>query len=110
MLVTGFGYEHGSNWEKNMRLFQEFTDITQGVRRLGAAAVDLCHVACGKVDGFWEFDLNPWDVSAGILIVERAGGKIRKMNGDKYSIYDNQIMAANGHIDEEMIKVFKDII
>ena len=110
LLVTGFGYEHGSNWKKNMRLFQEFTDITQGVRRLGAAAVDLCHVACGKVDGFWEFDLNPWDVSAGILIVERAGGKIRKMNGGKYSIYDNQIMAANGHIDEEMIKVFKDII
>ena len=93
-----------------MRLFQEFTDITQGVRRLGAAAVDLCHVASGKVDGFWEFDLNPWDVSAGILIVERAGGKIRKMNGGKYSMYDNQIMAANGHIDEEMIKVFKDII
>ena len=58
LLVTGFGYEHGSNWEKNMRLFQEFTDITQGVRRLGAAAVDLCHVACGKVDGFWEFDPN----------------------------------------------------
>ena len=72
LLVTGFGYEHGEKWEANMSLFKLFTDKTQGVRRLGAAAIDLCHVACGIVDGLWEFDLHPWDTAAGILIVSRS--------------------------------------
>ena len=66
LMVTGFGYEHGENWEKNMGLFRHFTDITQGVRRLGAAAIDMCHVACGKADAYWEYDIKPWDIGAGI--------------------------------------------
>ncbi|NQV37444.1 MAG: inositol monophosphatase, partial [Candidatus Marinimicrobia bacterium] len=85
LLVTGFGYEHGEKWHKNMELFKYYTDITQGVRRLGAASVDLCHLACGQVDGFWEFDLHPWDTAAGILIVEEAGGNVTGMNGENYS-------------------------
>lgn len=103
LYVTGFGYKHGELWERNMVLFKRFTDIGQGVRRLGAAAVDLCHIASGKVDGFWEFDLHPWDTAAGLLIVEEAGGKVTKMDGSTYSIYDNEILATNGIIHQLMI-------
>lgn len=104
LLVTGFGYQHGERWERNMVLFKRFTDICQGVRRLGAAAVDLCHIASGKVDGFWEFDLHPWDSAAGILIVSEAGGKISKMDGFEYSIYDKEILVSNGLLHDQMIK------
>ena len=104
LLVTGFGYQHGESWERNMVLFKRFTDICQGVRRLGAAAVDLCHIASGKVDGFWEFDLHPWDSAAGILIVSEAGGKISKMDGFEYSIYDKEILVSNGLLHDQMIK------
>ncbi len=110
LLVTGFGYEHGEHWAKNMRLFQHFTDKTQGVRRLGAAAVDLCHVASGKVDGFWEFDIKPWDTAAGILIATESGCIVTQMNGSDYSIYDNNILVANPKIHSEMIKEIKSVI
>jgi myo-inositol-1(or 4)-monophosphatase len=98
LLVTGFGYQHAESWQANMELFKHFTDVTQGVRRLGAAAVDLCHVALGCVDGFWEFDLHPWDTAAGMLIVQEAGGKITRLDGEPYSIYDRQLLATNGKI------------
>ena len=103
LLLTGFGYEHGELWERNMALFKYFTDKTQGVRRLGAAAVDLCHVASGKVDGFWEFDLKPWDSAAGILIAQEAGCVVSQMDGSDYSVYDNNILVANPNIHREMI-------
>ncbi len=108
LLVTGFGYEHGDVWERNMKLFKHFTDITQGVRRLGAAAVDLCHIASGKVDGFWEFDLHPWDTAAGILIVKEACGIVTKMDGSPYSIYNNEILATNSLIHQKMVDKLKD--
>ncbi len=104
ILVTGFGYDHNENWHRNMELFKSFTDITQGVRRLGSAAVDLCHVARGVVDGFWEYDLHPWDTAAGILLVREAGGIVTKMNGEPYSIYDDSILATNGLLHQEMKK------
>ena len=110
LLVTGFGYEHGEKWSANMELFKQFTNITQGVRRLGAAAIDLCHVATGKVDGYWEFDIKPWDTCAGLLIVQEAGGKITKMDGSKYSIHHPQILATNLNIHSEMLKVTKPVI
>ena len=91
-----------------MKLFKHFTDITQGVRRLGAAAVDLCHVASGKVDGFWEFDLHPWDTAAGILIVKEAGGMVTNMDGSTYSIFNNEILATNGLIHQKMVDQLKD--
>jgi len=96
LLVTGFGYEHGEKWKANMKLFQKLTDLTQGVRRLGAASVDLCHVALGIVDGFWEFDLHPWDTAAGILILTEAGGNVTQMDGKQFSIYEDNILATNG--------------
>ena len=109
LLVTGFSYDHNDNWAFNMKLFKEFTDITQGVRRLGAAAIDFCHTAIGHVDGFWEFDLNPWDVAAGILIANQAGAKVSKLNGDKYSIYDKEVLVTNGHIHQDMINVISEL-
>ena len=109
LLVTGFSYNHNENWNLNIEYFKKFTDITQGVRRLGSAAVDLCHTAIGHVDGFWEFDLKPWDVAAGVLIAKRAGANISKLNGDKYSIYDDEILVTNGLIHQDMIKVFKEL-
>ena len=104
LLVTGFGYNHDDNWDTNMKLFRHFTDITQGVRRSGSAAIDLCHVASGKVDGFWEFDLKPWDTAAGIIIAKEAGCKITTMHGESYSIYDNNILVADKKIHNQMQK------
>lgn len=103
LFVTGFGYEHHELWESNMELFKKFTDIGHGVRRLGAAAVDLCHLASGKVDGYWEYDLHPWDTAAGMLIVQEAGGKVTKMNGEKYSISENEILASNHGLHQQML-------
>ncbi len=105
LLVTGFGYEHGPLWNANMELFKTLTHRTQGVRRLGSAAVDLCHVARGILDGFWEFDLHPWDSAAGIVILQEAGGRVTRMDGEPYSIFDRQILATNGHIHGEILDI-----
>ncbi|MBC8400470.1 MAG: inositol monophosphatase [Candidatus Marinimicrobia bacterium] len=104
LLVTGFGYVHDAAWQANMELFKHFTDLTQGVRRLGAAAVDFAHLASGKVDGFWEFNLHPWDTAAGVLLVEEAGGNITRMDGEKYSVYDKQMLASNGCLHSDLLK------
>ncbi len=95
LFVTGFGYDHDEAWEANMNLFKMFTDQSQGVRRLGAASVDLCHVASGKVDGFWEFDLHPWDTAAGFVIVREAGGMVTQMDQSSFSIFDKNILVSN---------------
>ncbi|RLM79748.1 pentatricopeptide repeat-containing protein [Panicum miliaceum] len=74
LLVTGFGYEHDDAWTTNINLFKEFTDISRGVRRLGSAAADMSHVGLGITEAYWEYRLKPWDMAAGVLIVEEAGG------------------------------------
>ncbi|KAG5621912.1 hypothetical protein H5410_007130 [Solanum commersonii] len=84
LLVTGFGYEHDDPWATNMELFKEFTDVSRGVRRLGAAAVDMCHVALGIAEAYWEYRLKPWDMAAGVLIVEEAGGTVSCMDGEVF--------------------------
>ena len=103
LLVTGFGYDHGDNWTLNMDLFKHFTDITQGVRRLGAASIDICHVASGKVDGFWEYDLKPWDTAAGIIIARESGCKITDMKGNDHNLNDDSILITNRRIHNEVI-------
>ncbi|KAK9846510.1 hypothetical protein WJX81_005689 [Elliptochloris bilobata] len=95
LLVTGFGYEHDEAWAANLELFKHFTDVTQGVRRLGAAAVDLCHVALGIVDGYWEYRLKPWDLAAGVLIAEEAGALVTTMDGEPFSVFSRSVLAAN---------------
>ena len=106
LLITGFGYQHGELWEKNMYFFKRFTDKCHGVRRLGSAAIDICHVATGQADGFWEYDLSPWDSAAGILIAKEAGCMISQLNGAEYNIYKNNILVTNGIIHKEMLEEF----
>ena len=75
------------------------------MRRAGSAAIDLCYVASGRFDGFWELYLSPWDTAAGLVIVEEAGGKVTKLDGSMYSIYDKEILASNSKIHSKMKKI-----
>lgn len=104
LLVTGFGYEHDSPWLTNMNLFREFTDISRGVRRLGAAAVDMCHVALGIAEAYWEYRLKPWDMAAGVLIVEEAGGTVTCMDGRKFCVFDRSVLVSNGVLHEKLLE------
>lgn len=104
LLTTGFGYKHGILWQKNMKLFKHLTDLTQGVRRLGAAAIDICHVADGKIDGFWEYDLYPWDTAAGILIAKESGCVVSNICGEKYNLnIDKNIIVSNPYIYKKLL-------
>lgn len=107
LLATGFPHDKKSSKIMNFKNFERLTIATQGVRRGGAAAMDLCYVAAGKLDGFWEIKLNPWDVAAGTLILKEAGGKITAFKGKKFDLYGSQIVATNGHIHKELIKHLK---
>ena len=104
LLATGFPYDKKTSRLNNFKNFANLTLRTQGVRRDGAAALDLCYVACGKLDGFWEVRLSPWDVAAGTLIVQEAGGKITDLKGNDYNIFNDKIVASNGFIHSELIK------
>jgi myo-inositol-1(or 4)-monophosphatase len=102
-LVTGFPYKWPDRGIHPIKVFERM--IMQGlpVRRLGSAAIDLCWVACGRFDGFWEYNLNPWDIAAGYLIVQEAGGKITNFDGNPYTIYDKETLATNGYIHDDML-------
>ncbi len=104
-LCTGFMHEVEWMVEANIRHFGNFIRRARAVRRDGSAALDLCYVACGRFDGFWELGLNPWDTAAAVLIVKEAGGHLCKFNGDAYSIYDKEILATNSIIDEQMMEI-----
>ena len=107
LLITGFPYDKKTSKMNNLKNFSNLTLITHGVRRDGAAALDLCYVACGRVDGYWELKLSPWDVAAGVLILEEAGGKVTGFKGKKYNIFNNKIVATNGFIHKELLKNLK---
>ena len=95
LLVSGFGYDHDEAWALNMDFFRHFTHVSRGVRRLGAASVDLCQVALGLTEAYYEFYLKPWDVCAGILIVEESGGQVRTMDGRPYTVFDKSMICCN---------------
>jgi myo-inositol-1(or 4)-monophosphatase len=105
LLATGFPYDIGSSKENNLGYFERFAKKARGVRRAGSAALDLCYLACGRFDGFWELKLSPWDTAAGKLIVKEAGGKVTDFRGREYSIYDKYILASNRKIHNQMIRV-----
>lgn len=105
LLCTGFTHENEWMVEENLIHFANFIKRAQAVRRDGSAALDLCYVACGRYDGFWELGLNPWDTAAGSLILKEAGGKITDFNGREFSIYSEELLATNGIIHKEMLDV-----
>ena len=109
LLVTGFAYDVHTVSDNNLKEFCQFTLRARGLRRTGSAALDLCYVACGRFDGFWERGLHPWDTAAGTLIVEEAGGKVSNYGGQPFSIYGKEIVASNGIIHQEMVSVLQEI-
>lgn len=105
LLATGFPYDIGNSREDNLNYFRRFAKTARGVRRAGSAALDLCYLACGRFDGFWELKLHPWDTAAAKIIVEEAGGIITDFQGGKYSVYDKYILAGNRKIHTRMKKI-----
>jgi myo-inositol-1(or 4)-monophosphatase len=108
LLVTGFTSAVERRTPALVSRFARCLDTAQGVRRLGSAALDLCFVACGRFDGFWEEYLNPWDTAAGALIVEEAGGRVTDFDGGAYRMEGAQILATNGKIHAHMISLLSD--
>ena len=107
LLVTGFAYDIRETPNNNLDHFVRFALKAQGLRRTGTAALDLCYVANGRFDGFWEVALNPWDMAAGIVILEEAGGKVTNFKGKTHSIYEKELVASNGRIHEAMLNVLQ---
>lgn len=107
-LVTGFPYHFDREQKDITQIFTKLVSQGLPIRRLGAAAIDLCWVACGRFDGFWEYKLQPWDVAAGYLMVEEAGGKLSNFKGEKSSIWDAETLATNGKIHDALLAILKD--
>jgi myo-inositol-1(or 4)-monophosphatase len=108
LIATGFPSQKRHR-SPNVHFYQEFTLRSHGVRRAGSAALDLAYVACGRLEGFWEIKLNPWDTSAGFLLVEEAGGKITRFDGSKFKLDSEEVFATNGLIHGEMQQLFQDM-
>jgi myo-inositol-1(or 4)-monophosphatase len=108
LLVTGFPYDLSTNSRNNIDHFIAFLYKAQAVRRDGSAALNLCYVAAGRFDGFWELKLNAWDTAAGVIVLEEAGGKITGLKGEPFGIYKGQVVASNGLIHNEMLRVLEE--
>ena len=104
-LVTGFPYTYINSDNGPLQVFERFIRKGVPVRRLGSAAIDLCWVAAGRFDGFYEHKLQAWDSAAGFLMVEEAGGRVTDFDGKPYSPYQHRILATNGHIHDEMLDI-----
>jgi myo-inositol-1(or 4)-monophosphatase len=102
LLVTGFPYDRVERVDHYMEVFGALLKGSQGVLRWGSASIDLCHVACGRLEAFWEENLHPWDTAAGELIVREAGGRVTRFDGAPYSIFARDMLASNGRIHEQM--------
>ena len=110
LLVTGFAYDIRETRNNNLNHFARFALKVQGLRRTGTAALDLCYVAAGRFDGFWEVKLNPWDMAAGVLILREAGGRVTDFAGTTHSIYGQELVASNGPLHQAMIDVLQEDI
>jgi myo-inositol-1(or 4)-monophosphatase len=104
LIVTGFPYDFKGkpNFSRHLT---DFLYHARGVRRDGSAAIDMAYVACGRFDGFWEEGLNPWDMAAGVLLIEEAGGQVTRYDGSKFSIYDPPMLASNGLVHSQMAAI-----
>jgi len=105
LLATGFPYDIRESKNNNLDYFNSMAVNVQAIRRAGAAALDLAHLAAGRFDGFWELKLKPWDTAAGCLLVTEAGGVISDIAGKKWNLYSPDLLASNGLIHKQMIKV-----
>ncbi|HVM94541.1 MAG TPA: inositol monophosphatase family protein [Terriglobales bacterium] len=108
LIGTGFP-SHKRHKNPNIYFYHHLTLRSHGVRRAGSAALDLCNVAAGRYEGFWEFNLNPWDTAAGVLIVEEAGGRVTDFAGGPFQIESRETLASNGHIHDELLGEFRAI-
>ena len=105
LLCTGFPYSIRDRRERQVQVFSKFLGRARAVRRLGSAALDLCYVAAGRFDGFWEEQLHPWDIAAGALIVEEAGGRVTDFANDPIDLFGGQIVVSNGRLHEQVLAV-----
>ena len=108
ILVTGFAYDRRETKDNNYAEFCYLTHLTQGVRRSGSASIDLTDVACGRLDGYWERGLSPWDITAGIIILREAGGDVTAYDGSPVDINSGRLLATNGLIHESLSKALKE--
>jgi myo-inositol-1(or 4)-monophosphatase len=108
LIATGFP-SHKRHKNPNIHFYHQLTLRSHGVRRAGSAALDLCYVACGRYDAFWEFNLNPWDTAAGVLIVQEAGGTVTNFSGGPFAIESRQVLASNTLLHKELLAEFKAI-
>jgi myo-inositol-1(or 4)-monophosphatase len=109
LIATGFPSQKRHK-NPNIYFYHQLTLRTHGVRRAGSAALDLCNVASGRFDGFWEFNLNPWDTAAGVLIVQEAGGKVTDFSGGEFQIASRETLATNGLVHDALIREFEEIM
>jgi myo-inositol-1(or 4)-monophosphatase len=109
LLVTGFPYNIAENPDNAFERFIVLTKASRGMRRLGSAAIDFCYVANGVFDGFWEVYLHPWDICAGKLILEEAGGIVSDFRSEPVNIFSNKILATNKHIHKQMVEVINKV-
>lgn len=107
LLATGFPYDLRESQVNNIDYFVKFVTRVQGIRRGGSAALDLCYVACGRFDGFWELKLQPWDVAAGGLIVLEAGGQVSDFQNGAFDVFARETLASNGHIHSQMVDILQ---
>ena len=105
LLVTGFAYDVASRADDNMYEFEQVMKASQGVLRLGSAALDLCNVACGRLEGFWERGINVWDIAAGALVVLEAGGRTSMYSGESLDPFAREIVATNGLIHDKLLSL-----
>jgi myo-inositol-1(or 4)-monophosphatase len=108
-LSTGFPYDVRENTDFYLRYFRQFMIKSFAIRRPGSAAIDLCYLAAGRFDGFWELNLHAWDMAAGSLMVTEAGGKVTNFQGKPFSLYAQEILSSNGLIHEEMLEAFREV-
>lgn len=108
LVATGFPSRKRHD-NPNIHFYHEFTLRSHGVRRAGSAALDLAYVACGRYEAFWEFNLNPWDTAAGILLLEEAGGRVTDFSGGPFRLDSREVLASNGLIHEELVGLFKEM-
>lgn len=107
LLATGFPYDVRTSEQNNIANFANFAVKAQAIRRAGSAALDMCYIACGRFDGFWELKLKPWDTAAAMLIINEAGGMVTDFKGKPFSFYSGETLASNGLIHAEMINILQ---